>query len=811
MKKWVLHIVLILLVAVNATGQGIGPAGTVGWENSHVICEADNGFVAVTYDADRVYDLNVWDRGGWIQLGSIDLLPKHGSNPDGEFEVQDVRSFNGKIYVAGKYVLKLTGNTRNYVVVWDGSSWTDLNHTLVTKSADVHGLVEMNNELFLVGMFGTTSVTSNLLKLNPDQSWSEYGDLLTGDAASDFINDAHVIDNKLYLSGGFTVPKLTGQKILASLDNAKWVVESPVPFQSGAANFGVYDGNLVLLGDPTINTYDYFRYKENASWYNMSAGLEEVEVISVNKLTQIKDKLWASGQFKNLSDSEIFNLMYFDGTSWTLASAGQISNDLQLVAQSDRGYIYGNFNFASVTNFGMIYSDHALLSGTIYNDEDNNCLKGSNETGVENAMVELVGTDLVFIVNSDGSYNIPVKAGDYTIRVVTPLYWNSPCTSTRQVSVTELTSYSDLDFGIRQIPDKIDIDGYITDFNGWVLQKGKEGTISFCVSNKGTADAGTVKVKLTYNSQLSGVRFDPAPLSYGPGEAEWELSSLKAGETKCFMLTALVPSDVSGDLKFDYEILLPDDTDENESDNTGTTTVSTTSDAIPPLYKSMRGGAKLADNPNQVAYKIRFQNTGTSTINRVVVLDTFDKDIYIDVEGVGFSYPFGQKPELRMEYLEVGDNYQWIYTWIWDGISFPDSASNPDKSVGFVDVEINLFDGMHPKGTEICNQAQVKYDNNEPGKTNQVCATVGDVSVPGSPNADPFSVRPNPASNVIYVQNPVSETTVLTLISTDGRVVRKIELRANEVQEIDISGLTNGVYFLTAPGYSATRVLKSSH
>ena len=100
----------------------------------------------------------------------------HGSNPEGDFEVQDVIEFDGKIFVTGKYVIKIGGSNRNYVLAWDGSSWTDYDQNIVSQSADILKFITLNNELYLAGSFGSSAITSNLLKLD-NGTWVEHGDL----------------------------------------------------------------------------------------------------------------------------------------------------------------------------------------------------------------------------------------------------------------------------------------------------------------------------------------------------------------------------------------------------------------------------------------------------------------------------------------------------------------------------------------------------------------------------------------------------------------------------------------------------------
>lgn len=809
MKKWLLHIVLIVTAVSSAAGQAIAPDGITDWSRSHLITANGNEAWAVTYDADNVYDLKHWDFGGWIDLGPISGLPAHGMNPDGDFTVADVIWHEGKVFIAGKYTIDPGGTAMNYVVAWDGNTWETYTDTLVQTSADISKFLVYQGDLVLVGMFGTSGVTSNLLRLNTDNTWYEFGDLLTHDDASDFINDAVVYNGIIYASGGFTNPKLFGQRILASYRDTAWKIEGPIPFQTMAGQFATYKTGMVLFGEPTTSSYDYFKKLTGSStWENISNGLQEVEVVHLNEIVQSGDYLWAAGRFRDLSTSEYFSIMYYDGSAWNQAETGEIADDLVPLNLAGHPYVFGNFTYHNTTNFGRIYPGMALLSGNVFEDINGDCDRNAGERSLSRAYIELTPGGHVIDLNSDGSYVLPVYKGDYTLRVISPPYWKSVCNEELLVSVQKNETVSGLNFGLEPIPGKVDLAGHLTDFNGWVLKSGKQDKIRLCVTNYGTADAENVQVTLNLDERISGIQFKPVPDQFDGKKAVWNVDKIPAESQLCFELTATVPGMEAGDLNFNYEIKVLSGSDENNADNTGSTSFDLTDEDLNPISKSSANGTSISMSETHLYYKIRIQNVGTTDINRIVILDTFDKNLYWD--WMWINYSFEQAPKYDKKYIEVGNNYQWVRTWTFENVALVDSATDDLESVGFLDIKFKLAPGLHPKGTMLCNRAVVWADNHEPVNTNKVCGVFGTDGI-DDPQTNTLIIRPNPAGNEITLTNPAGETVVFNIYSTDGRLVKQFRFAPFETGRIPLDDLKAGVYIIVAEGVGTARFIKTNN
>ena len=212
--------------------------------------------------------------------------------------------------------------------------------------------------------------------------------------------------------------------------------------------------------------------------------------------------------------------------------------------------------------------------------------------------------------------------------------------------------------------------------------------------------------------------------------------------------------------------------------------------AFPEGYKS--------DNeiyPNTpIEYLIRFQNTGTDTAFRVVVIDTLSK--YLDpatIQPGASSHPY------RFELYGPG-----IARFTFDPIALPDSTANEPASRGFVKFTIAQRPDL-PEGTRIENQAGIYFDYNAPVLTNTTFHTVWDYL--NSPNSAVES--PSKMIALLLVPNPVSRTAGLSIQGADiesgelvlydgfGKMVTVQPIRSNRA-ELNVQYLPAGLYFFRA-------------
>lgn len=130
------------------------------------------------------------------------------------------------------------------------------------------------------------------------------------------------------------------------------------------------------------------------------------------------------------------------------------------------------------------------------------------------------------------------------------------------------------------------------------------------------------------------------------------------------------------------------------------------------------GAKHYIDNVQRLTYKIRFQNTGTDTAYKIVVVDTLANEIDLaSIEMRGSSHKF--------TYSLVNGTKKHVIKFEFNNINLVDSFTNEKGSHGFVTFDVNLNQGL-PKGTRVNNFVDIYFDFNTPVRTNTAFNTIYD-------------------------------------------------------------------------------------
>ncbi len=200
----------------------------------------------------------------------------------------------------------------------------------------------------------------------------------------------------------------------------------------------------------------------------------------------------------------------------------------------------------------------------------------------------------------------------------------------------------------------------------------------------------------------------------------------------------------------------------------------------------------IIDDRTDLEYLIRFQNTGTDTAFKVVIVDTLSQ--FLDPAtirlGAG-SHPF------------VFDlNGQGVATFTFDNILLPDSTTNEPESHGFVKFRISQKPD-NEIGTRIENTAYIYFDYNSAVQTNTVFHTIGEPWVQVvSGSIEVFE----PGVQVAVFPNPFYEMATIELDGWKGRggTVSLSDLNGKPILQKEFIGekialqrrdLPTGIYF----------------
>ena len=157
--KRLIYISMLLLSINIVSAQALYKLGMGDELNKVQLAVENQGDVYIfEVNSDNQYQLKKWDGISYSDLGVITSIPKHGVNVDGQFALKHALWYKNDLYVLGKYDKNHTSANPNQVFKWNGNTWSEIASSSVLKSAhDVTKLIEYQNELYLAGIFKTSS------------------------------------------------------------------------------------------------------------------------------------------------------------------------------------------------------------------------------------------------------------------------------------------------------------------------------------------------------------------------------------------------------------------------------------------------------------------------------------------------------------------------------------------------------------------------------------------------------------------------------------------------------------------------------
>ena len=189
-------------------------------------------------------------------------------------------------------------------------------------------------------------------------------------------------------------------------------------------------------------------------------------------------------------------------------------------------------------------------------------------------------------------------------------------------------------------------------------------------------------------------------------------------------------------------------------------------------------------------YLIRFQNTGTSFANTVLIRDTIDTSV-LDLS----SIRAGSSSHDYSFFISENGTINFLF----EDIMLLDSTTNEPESHGFVKFKINQKPDL-PIGTIIENSAGIYFDFNEPVITNYTLHTIGELTEPIANNTESAQlsyetrVFPNPTqSDILIHASQFLEQGQFSLFSVDGKML-KTEAFTGSQASIQMDGLPDGIY-----------------
>jgi alpha-tubulin suppressor-like RCC1 family protein len=213
----------------------------------------------------------------------------------------------------------------------------------------------------------------------------------------------------------------------------------------------------------------------------------------------------------------------------------------------------------------------------------------------------------------------------------------------------------------------------------------------------------------------------------------------------------------------------------------------------------------LVLSETQLDYTVHFQNTGTDTAYKVVIIDSVSNDLDLATLELGASsHPYS---------VSLSGQGIAVLKFTFNNINLVDSTTDELNSHGFVKYKITPKSSV-PLGTQINNAADIYFDYNFPVRTNTAFVTLGNYLVLSNGGS-----KMTRAGSIIFYPNPTSSDVTLEtsndnliqsviVYSMDGRLLKSMVDGPWSIVNIDLQGLSPGIYFLDCKTESGSEKLK---
>lgn len=331
---------------------------------------------------------------------------------------------------------------------------------------------------------------------------------------------------------------------------------------------------------------------------------------------------------------------------------------------------------------------------------------------------------------------------------------------------------------------------------------GFDATYKIIYKNKGT-DTQSGTINFTYeDSILQLVSANPNVSSQGTDSLNWTFTNLLPFESREITMIVNVnsPTDtpaVNGGHVLNYTATITGATDETPNDNSSTLN-QTVVNSFDPNDKTCIEGTTITPSMvgQYVHYVIRFENTGSTNAENIVVKDMIDTTKF-DIASLipqSSSHPFITR-------ITNTNKVEFIF----ENINLPFDDANNDGYVAFkIKTKPTLV-----VGNTFSNNASIYFDYNFPIVTNTYSTTVQALNNQDFEFSSVFSLSPVPVKDWLTITT--KETVTMTSISIYNTLGQLIQVNTNPNETIDVSGLQSGSYFIkiiSDKGSSSSKFIK---
>ncbi|MBI5217838.1 MAG: T9SS type A sorting domain-containing protein, partial [Bacteroidia bacterium] len=514
---------------------------------------------------------------------------------------------------------------------------------------------------------------------------------------------------------------------------------------------------------------------------------------------------YLTGEYLNTQDEDtlIFSIHFGDGTDTVIYKnidfpAGYFSTDFSHTYTTPGQYTVRAISAAPSLisdtlikqNMVLVSDTCSMITGWIFNDINNNCVKDPFEQGIGGRPVSLwYFQELVAITytNPSGFYAFDVPSElTYTIRLessVSDGYVLSCPFSYYTVSDSFPSQENNFGMNCTQGFDMAVIMNSTRFRPGRITNAGINAWNLSCQPFTGF-------VTLYLDPLVSFVSSSPQPTQIYDDSCVWIINDFN-NESPLYIPLALLTdtSGLSGQTVCFTVKMLPKGGDNDTSNNIF--------HACYPVVNSFDPNDKQVSpantsTPVPLTYTIHFQNTGTAEAYDIIIMDTLDPSLDLgSLRLTAYSHP--------VQLNVINSQPRPVLKFSFHNIMLPDSNSNLLLSNGFVQYSIKIKNNT-PLGTQIDNKAHIFFDFNPAIATNTAEMTyqnTGGVKENFIDN-NLLNIYPNPAQNLIYLKFSDISFSYGELFFIDmlGRKISGNKKIKSTKEPVDVSFLPDGMYIL---------------
>jgi hypothetical protein len=580
------------------------------------------------------------------------------------------------------------------------------------------------------------------------------------------------------------------------------------PFISPAGNsFAIVSTDLELDGDLDLIISNHSNEKNRVFVNNLATGhylLIRLEGTNSNR-SAIGARIFVNAIIDGVNTTLMREVMGQTGGGpgsqstlnqhFGLADA---TNVISIEVHWPSGYVQTLTNVSSDQFIDIKEDDGALVSGYVFQDDNENCIQDAAELPLPGTMININSGALYAITDENGYYEISLPIGSYTIQQEIPDNYETTCQpNPHNITVASIGQViSGIDFPDLAIVYQPDLS---VDVGTTALRRGFDNEMVISVANLGTENATGVILDLSLAADLSLSSTSFEWDNTNGNTYQWNIDTLLIGETIIIHLKNYVDLNAELGAQKIINASISTPLQEIKYDNNAQELTEIIVGSLDPndmlASPGGIGSSHLIDQNTRLQYKVRFQNVGNYPASFVTILDTLSEHLDLSTLRLGAAshdYEF-----------KILDNN--ILKWYFKDIDLVDSLHDEPNSHGFIKFTIKPKPGLSD-GTRIINKAAIQFDYNPYLLTNTIISTLN--SVENLPDEFTLHVFPNPGVNEVecYLVNKdiykAGEqqdrgTLRLDIYHHTGTHMKSYSFNSHdEINYLDISSFTSGLYYI---------------